>query len=74
VHLQGRAETVPDKVRSGLIPLLIANWKIWTVPQFVNINFVPAQFRVLFANVVGLAWNAYLSGMSAKAVNSVKAK
>ena len=40
---------------------LFANWKIWTVPQMININLVPVQYRVLFANLVALVWNFYLT-------------
>ena len=40
---------------------LLANYKIWTIPQIININLVPAQYRVLFANLVALIWNFYLA-------------
>ncbi|KAK0138114.1 Peroxisomal membrane protein 2 [Merluccius polli] len=39
------------------------NWKVWTPFQFININFVPVQFRVLFANMVALFWYAYLASV-----------
>ena len=61
---------MPVKLRYGLIPLLIANWKVWTVPQFVNVNFVPQKFRVLFANMVSLVWNVYLSTIDKKSIKS----
>jgi peroxisomal membrane protein 2 len=40
---------------------VIANWKLWTPAQCVNFYAVPAQYHVLFANVVALGWNVYLS-------------
>ena len=61
---------MPGRLRYGLIPLLIANWKVWTVPQFVNVNFVPQKFRVLFANMVSLVWNVYLSTIEKKSIKS----
>ena len=64
VTFQGRPNEVSEKVRSRFGNLMVANWKVWTVPQFINVNFVPGQYRVLFSNVVGLAWNAYLSKMN----------
>ncbi|KAI4820489.1 hypothetical protein KUCAC02_028466 [Chaenocephalus aceratus] len=39
------------------------NWKVWTPFQFVNIHFVPVEFRVLFANMVALFWYAYLASV-----------
>jgi hypothetical protein len=48
-------------VRSDYWAALLANWKIWTLPQIVNINLVPPHYRVLFANMVALVWNFYLS-------------
>ena len=35
--------------------------------QIVNINLVPAQYRVLFANVVALVWNSYLATLKNRA-------
>ena len=50
-----------SRVRGKLYNSMLANWKIWTIPQMININLVPAQYRVLFANLVALAWNFYLA-------------
>uniref|UniRef100_A0A8C2VBE7 Peroxisomal membrane protein 2 n=1 Tax=Chinchilla lanigera TaxID=34839 RepID=A0A8C2VBE7_CHILA len=48
-------------VRSSFWPALRMNWRVWTPMQFININYVPLQFRVLFANLVALFWYAYLA-------------
>ncbi|XP_003461173.1 peroxisomal membrane protein 2 [Cavia porcellus] len=50
-------------VRSSFWPALKMNWRVWTPLQFVNINYVPLQFRVLFANLVALFWYAYLASL-----------
>ena len=47
--------------REKYLRSLLANYKIWTIPQIININLVPAQYRVLFANLVALIWNFYLA-------------
>lgn len=39
------------------------NWKVWTPFQFINISYIPVQFRVLFANLVALFWYAYLASV-----------
>ncbi|KAI9545115.1 Peroxisomal membrane protein 2 [Dissostichus eleginoides] len=45
-----------SKMRGSYWTALKMNWKVWTPFQFVNINFVPVEFRVLFANMVALFW------------------
>ncbi|XP_078106806.1 peroxisomal membrane protein 2 [Sander vitreus] len=51
------------KMRGSYWTALKMNWKVWTPVQFININFVPVQFRVLFANMVALFWYAYLASV-----------
>ncbi|KAK9522749.1 hypothetical protein VZT92_019195 [Zoarces viviparus] len=51
------------KMRGSYWTALKMNWKVWTPFQFININFVPVQFRVLFANSVALFWYAYLASV-----------
>lgn len=51
------------KMRSGFWPALQTNWRMWTPLQFININYVPLQFRVLFANIAALFWYAYLASL-----------
>jgi hypothetical protein len=29
--------------------------------QFINFKYVPLQYRVLFASLVALGWNAYMA-------------
>uniref|UniRef100_A0AAY4CJV6 Peroxisomal membrane protein 2 n=1 Tax=Denticeps clupeoides TaxID=299321 RepID=A0AAY4CJV6_9TELE len=60
--LEGRRwQDFAQKVRRDYLAALTMNWKVWTPFQFVNINYVPVQFRVLFSNVVALFWYAYLA-------------
>uniref|UniRef100_A0A3B1KE25 Peroxisomal membrane protein 2 n=2 Tax=Astyanax mexicanus TaxID=7994 RepID=A0A3B1KE25_ASTMX len=62
--LEGKSTAeLQDKVKSRYWPALKMNWKVWTPFQFVNINFVPVQFRVLFANMIALFWYAYLASV-----------
>ncbi|KAF5923856.1 peroxisomal membrane protein 2 [Diceros bicornis minor] len=62
--LEGRdTAAFAAKMRSGFWPALRMNWRVWTPVQFININYVPLQFRVLFANVVALFWYAYLASL-----------
>ncbi|RXM90636.1 Peroxisomal membrane protein 2 [Acipenser ruthenus] len=52
-----------NRVRTEYWSALKMNWKVWTPFQFININYVPVQFRVLFANLVALFWYAYLASV-----------
>ncbi|KAJ8379394.1 hypothetical protein SKAU_G00001720 [Synaphobranchus kaupii] len=62
--LEGRTfSAFQGKVRAGYWLALKMNWKVWTPFQFININYVPVQFRVLFANLVALFWYAYLASV-----------
>ncbi|XP_003974957.1 peroxisomal membrane protein 2 [Takifugu rubripes] len=56
-------EEFEKKLKGSFWTALKMNWKVWTPFQFVNINFVPVQFRVLFANMVALFWYAYLASV-----------
>ncbi|OCU01604.1 hypothetical protein XELAEV_18007395mg [Xenopus laevis] len=49
------------KLRDHYWSALKLNWKVWTPFQFININYIPVQFRVLFANLVAFFWYAYLA-------------
>uniref|UniRef100_A0A2K5TV73 Peroxisomal membrane protein 2 n=1 Tax=Macaca fascicularis TaxID=9541 RepID=A0A2K5TV73_MACFA len=51
------------KMRGGFWPALRMNWRVWTPVQFININYIPLKFRVLFANLAALFWYAYLASL-----------
>ena len=57
-----------QNVKKLYMTALIGNWKIWTVPQLVNLSVIPVEFRVLFANLVAFFWNIYLSSKTAKSL------
>ncbi|KRX02427.1 hypothetical protein PPERSA_10044 [Pseudocohnilembus persalinus] len=46
--------------------VMTSNWTIWPAAQMINFYFIPLQFRVLWANGVGLAWNVVLSYLANK--------
>ncbi|XP_037115679.1 peroxisomal membrane protein 2 [Syngnathus acus] len=55
------ADDFKKKITESYWTALKMNWKVWTPFQFININFVPVEFRVLFANMIALFWYAYLA-------------
>lgn len=58
------------KLKKIYCSALQANWKIWTVPQLINLNLVPVQYRVLFANAVAFFWNIYLASKTSSRIKS----
>lgn len=38
------------------MPLMIANLKVWPLVNILNFTVVPENLRVLFGNLVGVAW------------------
>jgi hypothetical protein len=48
---------LPEK----LIPVQIANMKIYPFITGINFFFIPANFRVMFDNFSSIFWNVYLS-------------
>lgn len=49
------------KIRTTFWNALLMNWKIWTVLQFINLNYVPIQFRVLFQSCIAFVWTICLA-------------
>ncbi|TQV98485.1 hypothetical protein V2A60_007777 [Cordyceps javanica] len=47
-------------------PALRTNWMVWPFVQTINFAFLPLQYRVLFANVISIGWNSYLSWVNSK--------
>ncbi len=57
----GRSDDALSYAWSKLGPTLKANYTLWPAALLVNFAFVPCELRVLYCNVVGLAWAAILS-------------
>ena len=50
--------------KSKIKETMMTNWKIWPAATLINFYYLPPQYRVLFANFIGLFWNTYLSWIS----------
>ena len=59
--LEGKPQELPSMVEAEWKDAVIVNWQLWVPANFINFRFMPPRFQVLFANVVALFWNAYLS-------------
>jgi len=46
--------------------LVVAGYKIWPLASIISFTCVPVEKRVVWAGVVGLGWNVYMSLVAAK--------
>lgn len=46
--------------------VLVANWKVWPVVNFLNFRFVPPMYQLLVSNLASFFWNVYLAGATIK--------
>lgn len=49
-----------SKMRRDLLPTLGVNWSFWPLFHLVNFRLVPPSDRVLYVNVVQVAYNVFL--------------
>lgn len=50
-----------EALKSKLWPTLCDNWKVWPFLMAINFSIVPIHWRVMYANIFGMFWAAYLS-------------
>eukprot|EP00303_Exanthemachrysis_gayraliae_P013539 CAMPEP_0206024100 /NCGR_PEP_ID=MMETSP1464-20131121/37642_1 /ASSEMBLY_ACC=CAM_ASM_001124 /TAXON_ID=119497 /ORGANISM="Exanthemachrysis gayraliae, Strain RCC1523" /LENGTH=227 /DNA_ID=CAMNT_0053398101 /DNA_START=33 /DNA_END=716 /DNA_ORIENTATION=- len=52
---------IRQKIQAEYVSTMLANWKVWVLPQCLNFKVVPVNLRVGFANIVAIVWNTILS-------------
>ena len=65
-------EEAYEKSKKNFNSAVLGNWKIWTIPQLINLSIVPVEYRVLFANMVAFFWNIYLTNKTASVQKPVQ--
>ncbi|KAF5839341.1 hypothetical protein DUNSADRAFT_1025 [Dunaliella salina] len=63
--MEGRPREAVPALQAKLWPVLLANWSVWPIANLVNFAFVPPQQRILYINILSVAWVAYMSHMAA---------
>ena len=61
--VHGRAPvmaTATAKITGSLSSILMTNWMVWPLVNFISFSYVPPKLRVLVNNLVGVLWNAFL--------------
>ena len=61
--LEGHADSayILSVIQAKLVPIMVANFGVWPIAHLVNFRYVPPEQRILFNNVVAIAWTTYLS-------------
>jgi hypothetical protein len=48
------------EVRYSFVKILLSNYKLWPLVSWINFTYVPMNYRVLVATIVGFFWTIYL--------------
>lgn len=64
--LEGQPSAMGGLIKSNFWPTTVNSWKVWPIASFISFNYVPAELRVLFVNVVAFFWVIILSGIAAR--------
>lgn len=58
---ENKNKAITTRLQETLPDVIVANWMLWGPVQLFNFRVVPQKYQVLFANMISLVWNAYLS-------------
>eukprot|EP00531_Pseudo-nitzschia_arenysensis_P015509 CAMPEP_0116128048 /NCGR_PEP_ID=MMETSP0329-20121206/7155_1 /TAXON_ID=697910 /ORGANISM="Pseudo-nitzschia arenysensis, Strain B593" /LENGTH=372 /DNA_ID=CAMNT_0003622167 /DNA_START=159 /DNA_END=1277 /DNA_ORIENTATION=+ len=61
-----------DQIRQKLLPLLVANAKVWTLVNIVTYN-IPLEYRLLFTSAASIVSETINSGITSKQVTTTTA-
>lgn len=64
--LENQPDQVLPTLRCKLLPSLLANWTVWPLAQLINFTVVPLDMRILYVNVIAIAWTAYISNVASQ--------
>lgn len=56
-------EQINRRVRNSYITILGLNCLVWPMAQFINFSYVPLRYQVIYAQVIALVWNCFVSVM-----------
>jgi Mpv17 / PMP22 family len=70
---ENKNKSILTRLQETLPDVIVANWMLWGPVQWFNFRVVPQKYQVLFANMISLVWNAYLS-FSTRGAPPVEAK
>jgi len=50
-----------QRIKDTYWMILKLNWSVWTIIQYININYIPLKFRTVFGNACALVWMVFIS-------------
>ncbi|KAJ7979825.1 Peroxisomal membrane protein PMP22 [Quillaja saponaria] len=66
--IEGRPwSAVKNKIRKDYLSLQLSAWKIWPIVGWINYQYMPLQYRVLFHRFVAAFWAIFLN-LKAKSI------
>lgn len=68
--LEGHPELAVQTVQDKALQTVVANYCIWPAAHVISFKYVPSQQRVLYNNVIAIAWNCYLSLLASDSVGA----
>ena len=60
---------IPAQVESKLVPLLVANSKVWTFANLITYN-IPMDYRVLFSSLTDIIWQSINASITSQEIDS----
>lgn len=61
---EGHPDKALSHVKAVLPKTLAANYAVWPLANVVNFAFIPLDQRILYVNVIGVFWAAFISHMA----------
>ncbi|XP_068154448.1 mpv17-like protein [Drosophila tropicalis] len=58
-----KTDKIVERIKSDYFDILQKNYMLWPAAQVINFSFVPTQYQVIYAQLVAILWNCYLSVM-----------
>ncbi|KAH8355110.1 hypothetical protein KR093_005797, partial [Drosophila rubida] len=60
VNGQAHKEIV-ERIRESYFRIMARGYMLWPMAQLINFSLIPLYLQVVFAQLIGLLWNCYLS-------------
>jgi protein Mpv17 len=59
--MEGHPELILATIQAKVLPTLAANYLFWPLVHMFNFRYVPTEWRVLYNQVMCIAWIGFLS-------------
>ncbi|KAH7322644.1 hypothetical protein B0I35DRAFT_476574 [Stachybotrys elegans] len=60
-------EAAVERIKNTVPISLINSWKFWPLVNAVSFLFIPVEHRAVFANIISIGWQTYLSFLNRQA-------